>query len=150
MASRSLMNINLLRASRYLAEHGLGRAKAVAEVAEPTRVQSVSNFPMQRKASAAELAIAAETHFGARDVQVIHAPTANFRYLVLCTALSTRHARAVADGIVSLVRGANDGRFPVARDRNAEWVVVDVDDTVVHVLTQNARSIYDIEAIWKE
>lgn len=70
-------------------------------------------------------------------------------YFVIATGTSTRHTTALADGIekklnetgefVSHKEGHNDGN----------WILLDYMDIVVHIFTEDERSFYDIERIWK-
>lgn len=126
---------NAARAARFVRDHGLGRPPAVAATPPP--------------APRASSAAAAATAAGAVDVRSLTADTGAFARLVVCTALSARHARAIADEVSVSLRACSASR-PVVRDRRAEWVVVDAGDEVVHVLTEEMRAQYALEELWGE
>ncbi len=68
-------------------------------------------------------------------------------FFVLATGATTRQAKAIADGIVEGLRAT---RRParVEGAREAEWILIDYIDVVVHVFTPGAREFYRLEALW--
>ncbi len=68
-------------------------------------------------------------------------------FFVIVTGATTRQTRAVADGILDNLRPR---RRParVEGEREAEWVLIDFIDVVVHVFTPAARDFYRLEALW--
>jgi ribosome-associated protein len=67
---------------------------------------------------------------------------------VIASGSSDRHVKAVADAVVE--RAARLGRRPLGLEgyEGGEWVLIDLDDVVVHVFRQAKREEYDLERLW--
>jgi len=70
-------------------------------------------------------------------------------YFVLCSGTNPRQIQAIADEVE--LRLKNTGLRPthVEGYKQAEWVLVDYVDFVVHVFSEKARKFYDLERLWK-
>jgi ribosome-associated protein len=70
-------------------------------------------------------------------------------YFVICSGTSEPHLRAISDEIVTRLREEHDLR-PRAIDGTLQtaWIVMDFFDVIVHVMKQDAREKYDLEALW--
>jgi ribosome-associated protein len=70
-------------------------------------------------------------------------------YFVLCSGTNPRQVQAIADEVE--LRLKNTGLRPthVEGYRQAEWVLIDYVDFVVHVFSEKARKFYDLERLWK-
>lgn len=137
---------NAERATRFLREHGLGGAppRGAMEGAETARAAkaSVRTTPSVGLTAAAA---AAAVDAGALEVTQVRGHSPLYRGMVVCTALSARHARAVADEVA---RSLGDAPRAAVHDRRSPWVVVDAGGTIVHVLTREERATYQIERVW--
>jgi ribosome-associated protein len=68
-------------------------------------------------------------------------------FFVIATGATTRQTKAIADGILeNLRRSRRPAR--VEGQREAEWILIDFIDVVVHVFTPAARDFYRLEALW--
>jgi len=70
-------------------------------------------------------------------------------YFVVCSGTSEPHLRAISDEITNRLREEHDIR-PRAVDGTLQtaWVVLDYFDVIVHVMRQDVREKYDLEALW--
>jgi ribosome-associated protein len=70
-------------------------------------------------------------------------------YFVLCTGTNPRQIQAISDEIET--RLSHAGLRPTHTEgyNQAEWVLLDYVDFVVHVFSPKARSFYDLERLWK-
>jgi ribosome-associated protein len=71
-------------------------------------------------------------------------------YFLLCSGTNPRQIQAIADEVeLRLKRGL--GLYPAHIEgyNQAEWVLLDYVDFVVHVFAENARRYYDLERLWK-
>ncbi len=68
---------------------------------------------------------------------------------VICHGTSTRQVQAIADSVERALKG--EGRRPhcVEGYRNAEWILMDFGDFVVHVFSRDKRYYYDLERLWR-
>jgi ribosome-associated protein len=70
-------------------------------------------------------------------------------YFVLCSGTNPRQVQAIADEVEMRLKGAGLRPAHVEGYRQAEWVLVDYVDFVVHVFSEKARKFYDLERLWK-
>lgn len=69
---------------------------------------------------------------------------------VIATGSSDRHARALADAVIE--RAAALGRKPLGVEgyEGGDWVLIDLDDVIVHVFREEKRHHYDLERLWAD
>lgn len=72
-------------------------------------------------------------------------------YLVIATGQTPRQTKAICDEIRKQVKETT-GVFArrVEGDREADWVLMDYIDVVVHVFTPEARDFYRLDRLWRE
>ncbi|HEY4211405.1 MAG TPA: ribosome silencing factor [Steroidobacteraceae bacterium] len=68
--------------------------------------------------------------------------------LIIASGNSDRHVRSIADNVVDKVKKA--GFRPLGHEgkRDGEWVLVDLQDIVVHVMLPRVREFYGLEGLW--
>ena len=69
-------------------------------------------------------------------------------YMVVASGTSTRHVKSVADEVVRFAKKLDVMPLGVEGEREAEWVLVDVADVVVHVMLPRVREFYALERLW--
>ena len=71
-------------------------------------------------------------------------------YLVICTARNERQAKAIHDEVYHQLK--RDGLLParVEGERDAEWILMDYLDAILHVFTPEMRERYRLEVLWGE
>ena len=69
---------------------------------------------------------------------------------LICSGAGERQVGAITDAIVRRLK--EEGRRPlhVEGERQAQWVLIDYGDLVVHVFTEERRSFYALEKLWSE
>jgi ribosome-associated protein len=72
-------------------------------------------------------------------------------FLVICTARNERQAKAVHDEVYARLK-KDHGRLPgsVEGEREAQWVLLDYLDCVLHVFVPATRDYYRLETLWGE
>src|SRR5947209_3733852 len=70
-------------------------------------------------------------------------------YFVLCSGTNPRQVQAIADEVEMRLKKAGLRPTHVEGYSQAEWVLVDYVDFVVHVFSEKARKFYDLERLWK-
>ena len=70
-------------------------------------------------------------------------------YFVLCSGTNPRQVQAIADEVELRLKAAGLRPNNVEGYKQAEWVLVDYVDFVVHVFSEKARKFYDLERLWK-
>lgn len=69
-------------------------------------------------------------------------------YLVIAAGTSTRHVKSVADEVVRFAKKCGVMPLGVEGEREAEWVLVDLGDVIVHVMLPRVREFYALERLW--
>ena len=70
-------------------------------------------------------------------------------YFIICTGTSNTHVNAIVNSIQKTVsKSIQDKPWHVEGSENAEWVLLDYVNVVVHVFQKHIREFYDIEGLW--
>jgi len=70
-------------------------------------------------------------------------------YFIICNGTSNTHVNAIVGSIQKTVSKAiKDKPWHVEGSENAEWVLMDYVNVVVHVFQKQVREYYDIEGLW--
>jgi ribosome-associated protein len=70
-------------------------------------------------------------------------------YFVLCSGTNPRQVQAIADEVELRLKTAALRPTHVEGYNQAEWILIDYVDFVVHVFSEKARKFYDLERLWK-
>ena len=70
-------------------------------------------------------------------------------YFVLCNGTNPRQVQAIADEVELRLKKAGLRATHVEGYSQAEWVLIDYVDFVVHIFSEKARKFYDLERLWK-
>jgi ribosome-associated protein len=70
-------------------------------------------------------------------------------YFVVCSGSNPRQVQAIADQVEERLEQAGMRVTHVEGYKQAEWVLLDYVDFVVHVFSEKARKYYDLERLWK-
>ncbi|HJU25698.1 MAG TPA: ribosome silencing factor [Rhodanobacteraceae bacterium] len=86
----------------------------------------------------------------ARDVREIdvRGKTSIADLLIIASGTSTRHVKSIADEVVKFVKRAGMLPLGVEGQQEAEWVLVDLGDVIVHVMLPRIREFYGLERLW--
>lgn len=70
-------------------------------------------------------------------------------YFVICDGTSNTHVNAIVNSIQKTVsKESHEKPWHVEGTDNAEWVLMDFVNIVVHVFQRHIREYYDIESLW--
>lgn len=94
--------------------------------------------------------VAALEELKAKDVSEIdiRARASFADLLFVASGTSTRHVKSIADEVVKFVKKAGMMPLGIEGEKEAEWVLVDLGDIVVHVMLPRIREFYGLERLW--
>jgi ribosome-associated protein len=69
--------------------------------------------------------------------------------MIVASGNSDRHVRAIAERVLEKAREAGRRPLGVEGTRDNEWVLVDLQDVLVHVMLPRVREFYAIEQLWE-
>jgi ribosome-associated protein len=88
----------------------------------------------------------------ATDIRVLdlRGVTSFTDYFVICTGANPRQIQAVSDEVG--LRLKQRGELPTSLEgyENAEWILADYGDYLVHIFSERARAFYDLERLWRQ
>src|ERR1022692_2689162 len=70
-------------------------------------------------------------------------------YFVMCSGTNSRQIQAIADAVDERLEQVGLRVTHKEGYKQAEWVLLDYVDFVVHVFSEKARQFYDLERLWK-
>ena len=69
--------------------------------------------------------------------------------MMIASGNSDRHVRSIAEHVVEKAKAAGFRPLGVEGSRDAEWVLVDLQDILVHVMLPRVREFYGLEKLWE-
>jgi len=86
----------------------------------------------------------------ANDLKVIdvRGKTSITDCLVIVSGTSTRHVKALGGEVVVTAKKLGMMPIGIEGERDAEWMLVDLGDTVIHVMLPRVREFYALERLW--
>ena len=70
-------------------------------------------------------------------------------YFVLCSGTNPRQIQAIADEVELRLKSAGLRPTHVEGYNQAEWVLADYGDFLVHIFSPKSRAYYDLERLWR-
>lgn len=97
-----------------------------------------------------ELVVGTLEDFKATDIQVIDVASQNplTDLFVIASGNSTRHVKSMAENVVMRAKEAGHAPLGVEGQKEAEWVLVDLNDIIVHIMLPKTRAFYNLEKLW--
>ena len=71
-------------------------------------------------------------------------------FFVIVNGANRRQVQAISDEVVEQLKRNGTPAARVEGYQNAEWILIDYGDFVVHVFEEKARRFYDLERLWRE
>jgi ribosome-associated protein len=83
------------------------------------------------------------------DLRKLNLSIADF--FVICHGDSDKQVDAIADSVEDEIRNVT-GEKPFSREgfSNAEWIILDYGDVVIHIFNREKRNYYDLEDLWSD
>ena len=71
-------------------------------------------------------------------------------YMVIATATSSTHVKAIADEVEYQLDEAGISVSHIEGYRSNSWILLDYVDVIVHIFSDEAREFYDLERLWQD
>ncbi len=69
-------------------------------------------------------------------------------YMIVASGTSNRHVKALVDNVAEMARDAGHRPIGVEGEEGSEWVLLDLQDALVHVMLPRVRAFYNLEKLW--
>jgi len=69
-------------------------------------------------------------------------------YMVVASGTSNRHVQALVENVAEKATKAGHKPIGVEGESGGEWVLLDLQDTLVHVMLPKVREFYNLEKLW--
>jgi ribosome-associated protein len=99
-----------------------------------------------------QLVINALENMKAKDITVIDVRDRSSvtDFMILATGTSKKHAQAVCDNASTDAKAKGLKPLGAEGRDSSDWMLLDLGDVIVHVMTEQARNFYDLERLWGE
>ena len=68
---------------------------------------------------------------------------------VIASGTSTRHVKSMGDEVVVTAKKFGMPPIGIEGEKDAEWMLVDLGDIIVHVMQPTVRQYYNLEELWQ-
>ena len=69
-------------------------------------------------------------------------------YMVVASGTSNRHVKALIENVSEKAKAAGHRPLGVEGEDGGEWVLLDLQDALVHVMQPKVREFYNLEKLW--
>ncbi len=69
-------------------------------------------------------------------------------YMIVASGTSSRHVKALVDNVAEKARASGHRPIGVEGEAGGEWVLLDLQDALVHVMLPKVREFYNLERLW--
>lgn len=98
------------------------------------------------------LIVAALENIKAQDIQILNVQerTSITDRMIIATGTSNRHVQAIIESVNEDVKKAGIKTNGIEGRSASDWILLDMFNVVLHVMTAQARQFYDLERLWGE
>ena len=69
-------------------------------------------------------------------------------YMIIASGTSNRHVKALIESVAEKAREAGHRPIGIEGEEGGEWVLLDLQDALVHVMLPQVREFYNLEKLW--
>ena len=71
-------------------------------------------------------------------------------YMIIASASSTRQTRALANNVHDKMKDLNVEIVGIEGEGEGDWVLVDIGDIIIHIMTPTTRAYFNLEELWRK
>lgn len=120
---KTALSVTINRPANATAEDIQAQAAAIIETLEDDKAEELIVIDLEGKSSIAD-------------------------QMIIASGRSQRHVAALADHVMRRLKEGGLGRVRVEGLPNADWVLIDTGDVVIHIFRPEVRAFYNLERIW--
>ena len=96
------------------------------------------------------LVVAALDDVKAKDIVTldVRKMTSVTDYMIVASGTSNRHVKALIESVADKAREAGHRPIGIEGEEGSEWVLLDLQDALVHVMLPKVREFYNLEKLW--
>ena len=69
-------------------------------------------------------------------------------YIIIASASSSRQAKALAENVRDKMQKINIPLIGIEGESGSDWLLVDLGDIIIHIMTPTIRAHYNLEELW--
>jgi ribosome-associated protein len=69
-------------------------------------------------------------------------------YMIIASGTSRRHVQAIAENVAEKAKHAGQSALGIEGEEGGEWILLDLQDALVHVMLPKVREFYNLEKLW--
>jgi ribosome-associated protein len=69
-------------------------------------------------------------------------------WMIVASGTSSRHVQALVDNVAEQAKAAGHRPTGIEGEGGGEWVLLDLQDALVHVMLPKVREFYNLEKLW--
>ena len=69
-------------------------------------------------------------------------------WMIVASGTSSRHVQALVDNVTQKAKAAGHRPIGIEGESGGEWVLLDLQDALVHVMLPKVREFYNLEKLW--
>ena len=98
-----------------------------------------------------QLVVSSLEDFKASDILVIDVSGKSplTERMIIASGNSTRHVKSMADNLLVKAKASGNPPLGVEGAGEGEWVLVDLNDVIVHLMLPQTRAFYNLEKLWE-
>jgi ribosome-associated protein len=116
----------------------------IIDTTNPNKIKNLSS-------ESAKLAVKEAENLKGVDLTLLDVReiTSISEYVLIITGTSSTHCKAIAENIRVEAKKHKLDVLGFESDPQSEWILIDLDDTVIHVMQKEAREYYALEKLWQ-
>jgi len=69
-------------------------------------------------------------------------------FMIVASGTSNRHVQALVENVAEKAKAAGHRPIGIEGEEGSEWVLLDLEDALVHVMLPKVRDFYNLEKLW--